>query len=74
MSVTTIVLISDGSPSRGEKDPRKIAAMVSAKNKHKARILTIGLGVGRNFKGVQLLGWLAEQNNGQMRLIDITQL
>jgi len=73
MSATTIVLVSDGSPSRGEKDPLKIAAMVKAKNKHKAQILTIGLGVGKNFKGVQLLQWLAEQNNGQMRLIDITK-
>lgn len=70
---TTIVLISDGSPSRGEKNLSKIAAMVRAKNKHQARILTIGLGVGRNFKGVQLLRWLSEQNNGQMRLIDITK-
>ena len=71
--VTTIVLISDGSPSRGEKDSRKIVALVRAKNKHNARILTIGLGIGKNFAGTQLLRWLAEQNNGQMRLIDITK-
>jgi len=73
MPVTTIVLISDGSPSRGEKNPRKIAALVRAKNKHNARILTIGLGVGKTFAGTQLLRWLAEQNNGQTRLIDITK-
>jgi len=31
------------------------------------------LGIGKNFAGTQLLRWLAEQNNGQMRLIDITK-
>ncbi|HEY3282068.1 MAG TPA: VWA domain-containing protein, partial [Armatimonadota bacterium] len=71
--ISTVVLISDGEPSKGVTDPEQLLALVRAWNHGRARLLTIALGVGKQFQGVPLLSELARQNRGQMRLIDLSE-
>jgi len=71
LPVSTIVIISDGKADKGITDTRELITFVKARNYRDSRILTIGLGKGKQFKGVPLLRELAAQNDGEMRLIDI---
>ena len=71
MKTSTIVVISDGRPSRGITDTEEFLAFVKNRNSQGARIITIALGEQRKFQGVELLQKLAAQNNGEMKLINI---
>jgi len=71
MKTSTIVVISDGKPSRGITDTKELLAFVKQSNRQRARIMTIGLGQQRQFQGAKLLQKLAAQNNGEMKLINI---
>ncbi|MFQ6043972.1 MAG: VWA domain-containing protein, partial [Candidatus Poribacteria bacterium] len=71
LKTSTIVLISDGRPSRGITDTDELLAFVKKRNRQKARIMTIALGQQRRFQGAKLLQKLAIQNNGEMKLINI---
>jgi len=71
LKTSTIVVISDGKPSRGITDTDELLAFVKKRNRQKARIMTIALGQQRKFQGVKLLHKLAIQNNGEMKLINI---
>ena len=71
LKTSTIIVISDGKPSRGITDTDKLLAFVKRRNRRHARIMTIALGQQRQFQGVTLLQQLATQNNGEMKLINI---
>ena len=71
LKTSTIVVISDGKPSRGITDTNKLMVFVKRRNRKHARIMTIALGEQRQFQGVELLQQLATQNNGEMKLINI---
>jgi len=69
---STIVLISDGGPTRGIRDTTELLKMVERLNKSNARIMPIGIGRGHSTKGIELLTKLALQNKGKISLIDIS--
>jgi Mg-chelatase subunit ChlD len=71
LKISTIVVISDGKPSRGIMDTEEFLAFVKKSNRQHAHIMTIALGQQRKFQGVELLQKLSAQNNGEMKLINI---
>jgi Mg-chelatase subunit ChlD len=71
LKTSTIVVISDGKPSRGIMDTEEFLAFVKKSNRQHAHIMTIALGEQRKFQGVELLQKLSAQNNGEMKLINI---
>ena len=68
---STVVLISDGDPSRGVTDRRKIVALTRKLNTSNARIMTISLGAGHSDDGVLLLKQLADEHGGQLLMIEL---
>ena len=68
---STIVVISDGDPSRGITNSKQLLAFVRERNRKHARIMTIALGKQHTVRGVKLLKQLAAQNNGHTTLINI---
>lgn len=71
LAPTTLVVVSDGDPSRGIQDPQQIRRMVRQWNKSQTRIMTIALGNDHSDDGVELLQKLANDHNGQMFLISL---
>ena len=71
LEASTIVVISDGDPSRGITKPSKIRQLVRRRNKSQARIMTIALGHGHSDDGVRLLKDLADEHDGQLLLIEL---
>ena len=71
LEASTVVLISDGDPSRGITDPNQILASARARNSSHARIMAIALGHGLSDEGVRLLKRLADEHGGQLLLIDL---
>ena len=71
LEASTIVVISDGDPSRGITKPSKIRQLVRRRNTSHARIMTIALGHGHSDDGVRLLKDLAAEHDGQLLLIDL---
>lgn len=71
LNASTIVVISDGHPTRGITKAKKLLNMVRKLNKSQARIMSIGIGRGHSTKSIKLLTKLVKQNNGEIRLIDI---
>ena len=68
---STVVLISDGDPSRGITDPGEIVKLARKRNTSGARIMPIALGHGHSDDGVRLLNRLADEHGGQLLLIDL---
>jgi len=71
--VNVVVLITDGVPTSGETDFKKLARNVRNANRYHARIDTVGL-IGRNpdgtdnsFEATQLLQQIAKDSGGQFR-------
>lgn len=71
LEASTVVLISDGDPSRGITAPNQILALARERNSSHARIMTIALGHGLSDGGVRLLKRLADEHGGQLLLIDL---
>ena len=70
LAPSTLVVVSDGDPSRGIQDPDQICQVVRRWNISQTRIMTIALGNDHSDDGVGLLQQLASDHNGQMVLID----
>ena len=71
LTPSTLVVVSDGDPSRGIQDPDQICRMVRRWNASQTRIMTIALGNDHSDDGVRLLQQLANDHNGQMLLISL---
>ena len=70
-----IVLVTDGLPTAGETDSRKILEAVKAKNVNHASIYIVALEIDlEHSPGAGLLIDLAEQNNGEIKVVDYKQL
>lgn len=72
-SASTVVVISDGDPTRGITDTEELLNRVRKLNRSRARIMAIGIGRGHSSEGIRLLTKLAQQNNGEIRLIDLNK-
>ena len=75
--VNEVVILTDGVPTVGEKDPEKLAAALRRFNLRRARISTIGL-VGRNldgtdgsFEAAHLLQQIAHDNGGTSKMVTV---
>ena len=71
LTPSTLVVVSDGDPSRGIRDPNQVCQMVRRWNTSQTRIMTIALGNDHSDDGVDLLHQLASDHNGKMVLINI---
>ena len=71
LAPTTLIVVSDGDPSRGIQDPQQIHRMIHQWNKSQTRIMTIALGNAHSDDNVGLLQKLANDHNGQMLLISL---
>ncbi|HTE20081.1 MAG TPA: VWA domain-containing protein, partial [Armatimonadota bacterium] len=71
--ITHLFLLSDGEPSRGITDPGQLRALVRERNRQKAQILTLALGLGEQFPGIPLLKGLAEDNNGKFSYVNLSK-
>ena len=70
-----IVLVTDGLPTAGETDSGKILEAVNAKNVNHASIYIVALEIDlKHSPGAGLLIDLAEQNNGEIKVVDYKQL
>ncbi|MYE88888.1 VWA domain-containing protein [Candidatus Poribacteria bacterium] len=70
-----IVLVTDGLPTAGETDSRKILEAVKAKNVNHASIYIVALEIDlKHSPGAGLLIDLAEQNSGEIKVVDYKQL
>lgn len=61
-----VVFMTDGLPTVGETNEMKIAAACQQANKHRARLINLGVGYDVNSR---LLDRLARENNGQSEFI-----
>ncbi len=75
--VNEVVLLTDGVPTIGETDFKKLARRIRAMNRSHARISTVGL-VGKNpdgtddsFEAAHLLQQLARDSNGSSKLVSL---
>ena len=71
--VTHIFVMSDGEPTEGITDFSRIALLARQENNGAARILTLALGRGERFKGMELLRQLAEEGRGKFNYIDLSK-
>ena len=71
LTPSTLVVVSDGTPSRGIRNPDQICQMVHRWNMSQTRIMTIALGSDHSDDDVGLLQQLASDHNGKMVLINI---
>ena len=71
LTPSTLVVVSDGTPSRGIRNPDQICQMVRRWNMSQTRIMTIALGGDHSDDDVELLQQLASDHNGKMVLINI---
>lgn len=77
--VNVVVVITDGVPTYGEQNFKKLARRVRALNTSKARIFTVGLvgkdpdGVDQTFEATRLLEQIATENGGDFRLASVDE-
>ena len=70
-----IVLVTDGLPTAGEIDSTKILEAVKAKNVNNASIYIVAFEIDlEHSPGASLLIELANQNNGEIKVVDSKQL
>jgi hypothetical protein len=62
--------MSDGEPTEGITDFDKLIEFARDRNASHARIITLALGLGEKFKGMQLLRDLAAGNGGRFDYIN----
>jgi hypothetical protein len=73
--VNVVCVITDGVPTYGERNFTKLARRIRQINVTNARIFTIGLvgenpdGSDQSFEATGLLREIAQQNNGEFRLV-----
>lgn len=67
--VTHIYLITDGDPTEGIKNIKKLRQFAVENNVYKAQIVAIALGVGTGHKGSELLKGLAEDSGGSLTYV-----
>ncbi len=70
---THVFLLSDGEPTTGIVNSDDMRAAVREWNRPKARIITLALGLGEEFRGMPLLKALAEDNNGKFDYINLAK-
>lgn len=69
--VTQVWVLSDGIPNVGVTDPNELRALVRERGRGRAQVITLALGLGENFPGVELLKALAADNNGTFQMVDL---
>lgn len=70
--ITQVYVLSDGEPTVGETDKKKLRALAREHNcRHGAQVMTLALGEGERFPGIPLLRDLAQENNGVFRYINL---
>ena len=69
--VSEIFLMSDGEPNGGIMDFNQLRSDVLGRNTYKVPIFTLALGVGKNWKGIDLMKGMAEDNHGTYHYIDL---
>ncbi len=69
--VTQVWVLSDGIPNVGITDPAELRTLVRDQDRGRAQVITLALGLGENFPGVELLKALASDNNGAFQLVDL---
>ncbi|HLK55985.1 MAG TPA: VWA domain-containing protein [Chthonomonadaceae bacterium] len=72
--ITHVFLMSDGEPNGGIEDFGTLRDWVKANNIQKARIMTLGLCLGENYKGEPLMKGIAEDNGGEYHYINLSQI
>lgn len=69
--LTQVYLLSDGHPTVGITDDRRLWEAAKAWNVHRAKIEAIGIGFGQAFEGVNLLKRIAGESGGTFEFIDV---
>ena len=69
--VTQVWVLSDGIPNVGITNPDELRALVRQQGRGRAQVITLALGLGENFPGVELLKALAADNGGAFQLVDL---
>ena len=72
-NITHIFLMSDGEPETGIRDFRLLRTFIKERNVNHVKILTLALGLGENFIGIELLKGIAEDNDGQFAYINLAK-
>ncbi len=72
-NITHIFLMSDGEPETGIRDFRQLRTFIKDRNVNHIKILTLALGLGENFIGIELLKGIAEDNDGQFAYINLAK-
>ena len=70
-TISQVWVLSDGEPTVGETNRRKLRRMVREKNRQKAQLITLALGLGEKFEGMSLLKDLAKENGGTFSYINL---
>jgi hypothetical protein len=68
---THIFFLSDGDPTRGITDYKQLLSFVRTRNTAKARIITLALGLGEKFDGMELLRQMAKENDGRFDYVNL---
>jgi Ca-activated chloride channel family protein len=71
--VTHIFLLSDGEPTEGTTNFDLLRLIVRQKNAGRCRIITLALGRGEHFKGMDLLRGIADDNNGRFDYVNLSR-
>jgi len=75
--VNLVVVITDGVPTQGQTNWKKLSQLVRSINRNKARIFTIGVvglhpqGTDRSFEVVRLLQQIARDSRGEFKLFPL---
>lgn len=72
-TVTTIYVVSDGEPTDGITDPGLLREFAFRMNAVHARINTVALGTGADFKGTELLKALSEDSGGTFKYVNVAR-
>ncbi|MEP6754373.1 MAG: hypothetical protein ABJA67_02645, partial [Chthonomonadales bacterium] len=72
-NISHIFLMSDGEPETGIRDFTRLRAFIKEHNPKHVKILTLALGLGENFIGIDLLKGIAEDNDGQFAYINLAR-
>lgn len=66
-----VYLLSDGYPTVGITDGKKLRRFAKERNRHGAQIVAIALGLGQRFDGVPLLKSLADESGGKFEYVNL---
>jgi Ca-activated chloride channel family protein len=75
--VNLVVVITDGVPTQGQRNWKKLTRLVRSLNRSKARIFTIGLvgldpfGKDRTFEAARLLQQISQDSNGEFKVFPL---